>query len=67
MGERVVTVRKRSLQEIDDRREDVASLSAAERIALAWELTKTAWAFRQGSRVAQRLSRTAVRVLRRRG
>ena len=62
-----MTVRKCSLQETDDPREDVASLSAAERIALAWELTKTAWEFRQGSRAAQRLSRTAVRVLRRRG
>ena len=67
MAKRKVDVRKHSLHDEDDPRRELAALSPAERVLLTWELTRTAWAFRERAIAEPRLSRTAVRVLRRRG
>lgn len=67
MAQRKIEIRKRSLHDEDDPRQDVAALSPAERVLLTWELTRTALAFRERSSTEPRLLRTAARVLRRRG
>ncbi len=45
MGERRMKVVRRGLGEGESEVEGYAHLSASERVAMVWELTKTAWAF----------------------
>jgi hypothetical protein len=57
-------VRKLSLQE--DEAPDWSQFSEAERFAAVWDLSKQAWAFRDGSTDESRLSRDVASVIRRR-
>jgi hypothetical protein len=45
---------------------DVSQLTPSERVAMVWELTKTAWTFKDPSFRESRLRRDIVRVIRRR-
>jgi len=58
--------RKIRLQDDDDR-SDVAHLTPSERVAMVWEITKTAWAFKDPSFRESRLRRDIGRVIRGRG
>jgi len=50
----------------EDKHSDVDHLTPSERVAMVWELTKTAWAFKDGDFAESRLRRDVVRVIRRR-
>lgn len=66
MLRQVQVVRISRLQD-QDRTDDLQSTTPAERLAMMWQLTLDAWAFK-GERLAElRLPRHIVRVLRREG
>jgi uncharacterized protein YdaU (DUF1376 family) len=50
----------------EDKHSDVDQLTPSERVAMVWELTKTAWAFKDGGFSESRLRRDIARVVRRR-
>ena len=56
--------RKGSLTDELDQR-DVASMTPSERVEMVWELTKTAWSFKDPSFRESRLRRDIGRVIRR--
>jgi hypothetical protein len=60
-----IHVRKRSLHDEDNPLLDHASITPAERILLAWELTLQAWRIQGGTDAEPRLQKHVVRVLRR--
>jgi hypothetical protein len=59
------TVKKYKLGE--EPPDDLSDLTPAERIAMVWEITKNAWAFKEPGFRESRLRRDVVRVVRRRG
>lgn len=52
--------------EDEDRHDDTAALTPGERIEMVWEITKSAWAFKDPSFHESRLRRDIARVIRRR-
>ena len=64
---RQVTVRRRSLHDIENPMRAYAHLTPAERIALVWDLTLQAIAFQGATNAEPRLSRHLVRIVRRVG
>ena len=60
---RHVVMTKHSLGDEDDQADDQhATLTPAERVALVWELTRSAMAFRERTHVESRLQRSTVRL-----
>jgi hypothetical protein len=47
-----------------ERRDDLESSTAAERLMMVWDLTEAAWTFKKGRGVEPRLRRDVVRVVR---
>lgn len=62
-----MTVTTRALGEVENPMRAADGLSPSERIALVWELTSQALAFRGGTDAEPRLSRHTVRTFSRRG
>ena len=58
------TVRKLALAD-EGKFSDVEHLTPSERVAMVWELTKSAWAFKDGDFRESRLRRDIARVVRR--
>lgn len=52
--------------EDEDRYDDTATLTPGERIEMVWEITKSAWAFKDPSFHESRLRRDIARVIRNR-
>jgi hypothetical protein len=50
--------------EDEDKYDDTRHLTAAERIAMVWEITKTAWSFKEPGFRESRLRRDVARVIR---
>ena len=59
-------VRKYKLGEEPEYDEATLQMTHGERIAMVWELTKTAWAFKEAGFRESRLRRDVARVIRRR-
>ena len=66
MDRKDIEVRKRSLHDEDNPLLDHASLTMAERIALAWDLSLLAWQIENGSDGEPQFSKDSVRVVRQR-
>ncbi|HYH08570.1 MAG TPA: hypothetical protein VEK11_16055 [Thermoanaerobaculia bacterium] len=64
-GRRNVTVRKYRLGEEPRIAPEILALTPAERIDMVWEITKTAWAFKEPGWRESRLRRDVARVIRR--
>ena len=62
---RKMTVRKYKLGEEPEYDPDTMAMSPGERLAMVWELTKTAWTFKEPSFRESRLRRDVARVIRR--
>jgi hypothetical protein len=64
---RNMTVRKYKLGEEPEFDEAILAMTHGERIDMVWEITKTAWAFKEPGFHESRLRRDVARVIRRRG
>ncbi|HEY0157391.1 MAG TPA: hypothetical protein VGF28_08915 [Thermoanaerobaculia bacterium] len=64
---RNITVRKYKLGEEPEFDEATLAMTHGERIDMVWEITKTAWAFKEPDFRESRLRRDVARVIRRRG
>ncbi len=62
-----MTVRKYKLGEEPEFDEATLAMTHGERIDMVWEITKTAWAFKEPGFRESRLRRDVARVIRRRG